>query len=97
MPVMDGIALLRAVVSDGLPTRVVLLSAVVDSATVFRAVEDGACGYLSKDAHRDEITEAVLSVAGGHTVVPAELVAGLAAEIRRRAQTDAELLPEPER
>jgi DNA-binding NarL/FixJ family response regulator len=96
MPEMDGIALLRAVVRDQLTTRVVLLSAVIDSATVFQAVQDGAAGYLSKDARREEIVDGVLKVAAGNTVVPAELAAGLVAEIRRRAQTHNEVLSEPE-
>lgn len=85
MPEMDGIDLLRAVVREQLATRVLLLSAVVDGATVFRAVEEGAAGYLSKDAHREEIVNGVLSVANGNTVLPPELAAGLAAEIRLRA------------
>jgi two-component system nitrate/nitrite response regulator NarL len=87
MPEMDGIALLHAVVEEQLPTRVVLLSAVIDSATVFRAVEEGAAGYLSKDAHREDIVNGVLSAAGGNTVVPPDLAGQLAAEIRLRAQT----------
>ena len=90
MPEMDGIALLREIVRDGLATRVLLLSAVIDSATVFRAVEEGAAGYLSKDARREEIVNGVLSVAGGSTVVPPELAAGLAAEIRLRARAQGE-------
>ncbi len=87
MPVMDGIALLHAVIEDQLPTRVVLLSAVIDSATVFRAVEEGAAGYLSKDARREDIVNGVLSAARGNTVVPPDLAGQLAAEIRLRAQT----------
>jgi two-component system nitrate/nitrite response regulator NarL len=86
---MDGIALVHAVVSEQLATRVLLLSAIVDSATVFRAVEEGAAGYLSKDARRQDIVDGVLSAARGDTVVPAELAAGLAAEIRLRAHSQA--------
>jgi len=89
MPEMDGISLLRAVVRDQLTTRVLLLSAVVDSGAVFRAVEEGAAGYLSKDARRQDIVDGVLSAARGNTVLPAELAAGLAAEIRLRAQSQA--------
>jgi two-component system, NarL family, nitrate/nitrite response regulator NarL len=87
MPEFDGIAVLRAVVREQLATRVLLLSAVVDSATVFRAIEEGAAGYLAKDAAREQIVEGVLSAARGGTVVPADLAAGLAAEIRSRAHS----------
>jgi DNA-binding NarL/FixJ family response regulator/tRNA A-37 threonylcarbamoyl transferase component Bud32 len=87
MPEMDGIELVHAVVGEQLPTRVLLLSAVLDSATVFRAVEEGAAGYLSKDAPRQDIVDGVLNAARGNTVVPAEVAAGLAAEIRLRARS----------
>jgi two-component system, NarL family, nitrate/nitrite response regulator NarL len=97
MPDMDGIALLHAVTREQLATRVVLLSAFTDSAVVFRALEEGAAGYLSKDADRQDIVDAVLGVARGDTVVPAQLAAGLAGEIRLRAQPQAPALSERER
>jgi DNA-binding NarL/FixJ family response regulator len=91
MPELDGIALLRVVVREQLATRILMLSAVVDSGTVFRAIEEGAAGYLAKDAGREEIVNGVLNAARGNTVVPADLAAGLAAEIRLRAQSQNEL------
>ena len=97
MPDVDGVAIVHAVVRDELPTRVVLLSAHTDSAIVFHALEEGASGYLSKEAGRSDIVEAVLRVARGETVVPAELAAGLAGEIRLRAQSTAPALSERER
>jgi two-component system nitrate/nitrite response regulator NarL len=96
MPDMDGIALLHAVTREQLATRVVLLSAFTDSAVVFRALEEGAAGYLSKDADRQDIVDAVLGVARGDTIVPAQLAAGLAGEIRLRAQSQAPALSERE-
>lgn len=65
MPGLDGIDVVRAVVRDRLSTRVLMLSAVTDGAVVYRALELGAAGYLSKDARRGEIVDAVLRVAGG--------------------------------
>jgi two-component system nitrate/nitrite response regulator NarL len=97
MPDMDGLAVVHAVVRDGLPTRVLLLSAVIDSAIVFRAVQEGAAGYLSKDARRADIVDAVLRVAKGHTVLPPELSEGLVAQIRLHAQPDVPVLSERER
>lgn len=96
MPDLDGIAVTQAVVRDGLPTRVLLLSAITDSPVVFRALEVGAAGYLSKDARRAEIVDAVLSVAQGRTVVPPELAGSLAQEIRQRAQPAGPVLSERE-
>jgi two-component system nitrate/nitrite response regulator NarL len=97
MPDIDGLGVVKAVVRDGLSTRVLLLSAHTESAVVFQAVQEGAAGYLSKDARRAEIVEAVVDVARGRTVVPPELAAGLAGEIRMRAQAQGPALSERER
>jgi two-component system nitrate/nitrite response regulator NarL len=97
MPDLDGVAVVNAVVRDGLPTRVLLLSAHTDGALVFAALQAGAAGYVPKDAPRAEIVDAVLGVARGETVVPAALTSGLADEIRLRAQGDAPALSERER
>jgi two-component system, NarL family, nitrate/nitrite response regulator NarL len=97
MPDVDGLGVVKAVVRDGLSTRVLLLSAHTESAVVFQALQEGAAGYLSKDARRAEIVEAVVDVAKGRTVVPPELAAGLAGEIRMRAQSTGPALSERER
>jgi two-component system, NarL family, nitrate/nitrite response regulator NarL len=97
MPGIDGLGVVRATVRDGLPTRVLLLSAHTDSPIVFQAIQEGAAGYLSKDARRSEIVDAVLDAARGRTVVPSELAAGLAGEIRMRAQSQGPVLSERER
>ncbi|GAY09011.1 DNA-binding response regulator, LuxR family [Pseudonocardia sp. N23] len=97
MPDIDGLGVVRAAVRDGLPTRVLLLSAHTDSAVVFQALQEGAAGYLAKDSTRAEIVEAVLDVAKGKTVVPPELAAGLAGEIRMRARSTGPALSERER
>jgi two-component system nitrate/nitrite response regulator NarL len=97
MPDLDGLDVVRAVVRDGLPARVLLLSAFTDSAVVYQALEAGAAGYLSKDARRAEIVDAVLRVAKGRTVVPADLAAGLADQIRLRADAAGPPLSERER
>ena len=68
-----------------------------DSGIVFQALEAGAAGYLSKDARRAEIVEAVLDVARGKTVLPPGVAAGLAGEIRLRAQSSGPALSERER
>jgi two-component system nitrate/nitrite response regulator NarL len=72
------------------------LSALTDSSIVFRALEEGAKGYLSKDANRSDIVAAVVKVAKGETVVPPELTAGLVDQIRLRSQPDAPVLSERE-
>jgi two-component system, NarL family, nitrate/nitrite response regulator NarL len=97
MPDVDGTGVVRAVVREGLGTRVLLLSAHTESAIVFDALQEGATGYLGKEARRAEIVEAVLKAARGETVVPPEVASGLVGEIRMRAQPSAPALSERER
>jgi len=92
MPDLDGVAVAHAVARDALRTQILLLSAITDGSVVFRALQQGAKGYLPKDAGRDDIVAAVVAVARGRTVVPPELAGGLAEQIRFRAQDDAPAL-----
>jgi two-component system nitrate/nitrite response regulator NarL len=69
---------------EQLPTRVVFLSAHVDSEVVYRAVALGAAAYLSKEADRAAIFDAVVAVARGQTVLSPEIQSGLAEQIQRR-------------
>lgn len=86
MPELDGTQVAAAVRRDELPTRVLLLSAHDDAAIVYRALAEGAAGFLSKESTRTELVGAVLDCARGRDVVAASLTAGLAGEIRKRAQ-----------
>src|ERR1700712_1341707 len=52
MPGLLGNDVLQAISRDGLPTRVMMLSASLDSAVVFRAVANGVRAYLTKDSDR---------------------------------------------
>jgi two-component system nitrate/nitrite response regulator NarL len=96
MPGLDGIAVAHAVTRDGLPTRVLLLSATTDGPVVYRAIQDGAAGYLSKEADRDEIVAAVVACARGEKVLPPELVTSLATQVHRQAQYQGPVLSERE-
>jgi two-component system nitrate/nitrite response regulator NarL len=97
LPGLDGIAIVRAVVRDGLPTRVLMLSAHDESSVVYDALQAGAAGYLLKEASRDEIVAAVFAVARGESVLPSEVAAGLVGEIRLRSPSDTPVLTERER
>ncbi len=97
MPELDGIKVLNAVTREGLPVRVLLLSAFLDGAIVFDAVAAGAAGYLSKDAERERITDAVAAIGRGETVLGPEIQAGIATEIRQRGRPDGPALSERER
>ncbi len=92
MPELDGLAVVTAVARDGLPTRVLLLSATEDPATVYEALAAGAAGYMTKESDRDDIIAAVVGCAKGRGYVPPHLAGGLAAEMHQRSRGEATLL-----
>jgi two-component system nitrate/nitrite response regulator NarL len=88
LPGLDGVAVTNAVVREGLPVRVLLVSAFTDSGVVYKALETGAAGFLSKEARREELVDAVLACARGEDIIPPDLAGGLVSEIRLRKQND---------
>ena len=86
MPSLGGVDVVRAVARDGLDTRVVLLSAHLESETVYDAVREGVRAYLSKSWSADRICDALVAVARGDVVLPEEVQGGLAAAIRSHGQ-----------
>ena len=97
MPGMDGAEVAAAVQRDQLPTRVLLVSAHDESAIVYRALQEGAAGFLPKESTRSELVNAVLSCAKGRDIIGPDLAAGLAGEIRRRNEPDVPVLSPRER
>jgi two-component system nitrate/nitrite response regulator NarL len=97
MPGMDGAEVAAAVRRDDLPTRVLLVSAHDESAIVYRALQEGAAGFLPKESTRSELVNAVLICAKGKDVIAPDLAAGLAGEIRRRNEPDVPVLSPRER
>ena len=97
MPGLDGAQVAAAVRRDGLPTRVLLISAHDEAAIVYSALQHGAAGFVSKESSRAELIDAVLSCAKGRDVVAPNLAAGLVGEIQRRNSSDAPTLSARER
>jgi two-component system, NarL family, response regulator NreC len=72
---VDHVAALRELAPE---TQVVLLTMERDLTLARRAVDDGALGYLFKDAAHLELIEAVRAAAQGRQYLPAAVAAGLA-------------------
>ena len=88
LPGLDGLQILNAVVRDGMPSRVLFLSASSDPELVYRAVQMGAAGYFRKEADRDAILNGIAAVAAGRTAIEPELQAGVFDQIRLRGTGD---------
>ena len=87
MPQLDGTQVLSAMRRDGLETEVLFLSAFMEPELAYKAVAAGAKGYLSKESSRQEICEALVTIAGGGTAYAPEVQAQLAQEIQERERS----------
>jgi two-component system nitrate/nitrite response regulator NarL len=96
MPELDGIEVVEALARHQLESKVLFLSAYLQSATVYRAVEAGARGYISKDCGADAICDAIEAVAKGQTVLAPETQDAVAEEIRLRSPATPNPLSERE-
>ncbi len=92
MPGLDADGVLDGLASAGGHVRVLVLSAVTEGADVVAVLERGAAGYLSKDADRQVIVEAVERIAAGGTVLAPTVQAAMVAHVRARAAHPATLL-----
>ena len=84
MPGLDGTQVLSAMRRDGLATEVLFISAFMEPELAYKTVAAGARGYLSKEASRQEVCEAIVTIARGGTALAAEAQLGLAQEIQER-------------
>lgn len=88
LPGLSGTEVLGALNRDAAKTRVVVLSAYLESSLVYEAIAVGAAAYLSKDSARHVICDTISRVARGETILAPEIQEGLAAEVRLRTSDD---------
>ena len=88
MPGLEGTQVLSALKRDGVATEVLFLSAFMESELAYQTVAEGARGYLSKEASRQEICDAIVTVARGGTALAPEVQAGLAEAVQQRERAD---------
>jgi two-component system, NarL family, nitrate/nitrite response regulator NarL len=84
MGAMTGPEIVAATTSEGLATRILILSAYLEDDLIYETLAAGAAGYLSKELDREEIMDAVATVAGGQAVVSAAVQTALVRELQRR-------------
>lgn len=86
MPRLDGLAVLRALASERLPTRVVLLTAELEESSVTEAVRLGVGGLVLKELAPRVLVEAVCQVhAGGRWLEGRAVGRALEQLLRREA------------
>ncbi len=90
MPVLDGVAATRQIVSAGLPSRIVVLTTFDLDEYAFAALQAGASGFLLKNTEPAELVAAIRTVARGDAVVTPRVT-------RRLLETFAGQLPTADR
>ncbi|WP_139000291.1 response regulator [Rhodococcus zopfii] len=95
LPDIDGVAVVDEIERSDSPTRTVIVSALDDSATIYRALEHGAQAYLTKVASGQVVRDTLVDVAAGQTVIPPVLQTGLVKEIRARQEVSGRVLLTP--
>jgi DNA-binding NarL/FixJ family response regulator len=69
MPVLDGLAATRALVEQGCPARVLVLTTFDVDEYVYAALKAGASGFILKDGPAEGLPEAVRTVAAGQSLL----------------------------
>lgn len=82
LPSLNGIQVITALADAGSPTRVLVLSAFDEGPLVYEATAAGAHGYVTKDADRQVICDAIATVARGRSYFSPDIHDGLASQIR---------------
>ncbi|MER6076291.1 response regulator transcription factor, partial [Streptomyces sp. NPDC001817] len=96
MPELDAIQIARTIAGEGLPTKVIVISAITSGANAFEALRDGAVGYLTKDVEPTELGSAVLACSRGEVVCPPAVTTGLITEIRKQSAAQKDILTDRE-
>ena len=80
----DGLRAAATIAEEVPETAIVMLTSSRDDRHLLDALAAGARGYLLKDTNPERLPQALRGVLKGEAAIPRELVARLAAELRRR-------------
>lgn len=73
MPGLDGIETTKQIMSEGLKTKIVILTMHATEEYAARLLQAGAQGFVGKEAFGDEVVEAIRQVAAGKCYLPSAL------------------------
>lgn len=86
MPIMDGVAAIRAIRADQPQVRILVLTSFATDDKVFPAIKAGALGYLIKDTPPDELLQAIRRVHRGETTLHPTIAQKLLEEVTGDSQ-----------
>jgi signal transduction histidine kinase len=91
MPGMSGLDAISAIQAEFPDARIIVLTTYADDAQAERALQNGACGYLLKNALHRELLEAIRAVHHGRNALPSEASFELAGQAADSGLTPAEI------
>lgn len=91
LPDIHGVDAIRTIRSRHPDARIILVSINESAEDIHRAIEAGACGYVSKSQNQDVIVRAIRAVASGERFLEPELVRRLSARAATNALSQREL------
>ena len=78
LPDQSGLDVMQKILRISPDTKILIVTSVIHDLFLFRLLEAGAQGYLTKEANVDELVRAIQSVAAGQRVISTELAKRLA-------------------
>src|SRR5262245_46049300 len=73
LPDMSGVAVIEAILNDDPGARIAVLTMYGGDDDIGRALRAGACTYLLKDVHSDQLLEVIRRVHAGESIMPPEI------------------------
>jgi DNA-binding NarL/FixJ family response regulator len=89
MPRLNGLEATRAILAAPKPPRVLILTTFDVNEHVYEAMRAGASGFLLKDVRREQLTNAIRTVAAGDTLLAPTITRRLIEDFCRRPSPSA--------
>lgn len=91
MPGMDGVQAIAQIRRKCPSARILVLTTYDGDEDIYHGLQAGAQGYLLKDVHREELIQAIHTVAAGGKYIPSEIAARLAGFVFDQDLTEREM------
>jgi DNA-binding NarL/FixJ family response regulator len=88
MPGTNGVEATSLITQNVSDVKVLMLTTFKDSELIFKALEEGASGYLLKDMPTDTIVKAILTVHSGGIVFPPDITAQMLKELKKSKELE---------
>ena len=91
MPKRSGVDVLRAMAEERLPSRVVVLSAVLDDEDLVELLRLGVMGIMGKEASPEALVDCVRRVHEGSKAIDRDIAAGASDRLQQRESAEREI------